>query len=80
MTEKRLTRSSDRMLFGVASGVAKYLNIDPTLVRLAFVLFTLLGGPGVIAYIILLLVMPEDDLIGQANAFTPDEVIMKDKM
>ncbi|MCA9978651.1 MAG: PspC domain-containing protein, partial [Anaerolineales bacterium] len=42
--EKRLVRrQDDRMLFGVAAGIAAYLNIDPVLVRLIFVIMTLAG-------------------------------------
>lgn len=56
----RLTRSrSDRMVAGVAAGVARYLNTDPTLVRLTFVLLAL-SGPGIIFYPLLWLVMPEE--------------------
>lgn len=58
--KKKLTRSTDdRMLAGVAGGLAEYFNIDPTLVRLLFVTFTLLGGPGLILYIIMWIVVPE---------------------
>lgn len=58
---KRLTRSTtDRQVAGVAGGLAEYFKIDPTLVRVLFVLFTLMGGPGVLVYIVLWLVMPED--------------------
>ena len=61
MEEKKLTRPvEDRMIAGVASGLAAYLNIDTTLIRLAFVLFALAGGPGLIAYVILWLVMPDE--------------------
>lgn len=49
----------DRIGFGVCSGLGDYFAIDPTLVRLAFVLITLAGGAGVLAYIILAMVMPE---------------------
>ncbi len=60
MDEKRLMRSTeDRMLAGVAAGVADYFSMDPTLVRLIFVLLSLAGGPGVVLYIILWLIMPE---------------------
>lgn len=63
--EKRLTRSkSDRMVAGVAAGVASYVNIDPTIVRLLFVLLTLAGGPGFIIYVIMWLVVPEEDYVG----------------
>jgi phage shock protein C len=57
---KRLYRSrDDRMIAGVAGGIAQYLNIDPTLVRVAFVALTLAGGgTGLLAYLILAIVMP----------------------
>jgi phage shock protein C len=56
---KRLYRSRDeRMLGGVSGGLAAYLNTDPTLIRLLFVLFALLGGPGIIAYLIMWIVVP----------------------
>lgn len=57
---KRLTRSRmDRQIAGVCGGLAEYFGIDPTLVRIAFVLLAVMGGPGIILYIILALVMPE---------------------
>ena len=58
---KRLTRSDDRILGGVLAGFAEYFEIDPTLVRLLFVLVALLTAvfPLVIFYIIAWIVMPE---------------------
>jgi phage shock protein PspC (stress-responsive transcriptional regulator) len=58
---KTLTRSkSNRMIAGVCAGLADYLNIDPTVVRLLFVLgfFTLNGGM-LVAYLIMAIVTPE---------------------
>ena len=53
---------------GVCAGIAKFLNIDVTIIRLAWVLFTLAGGCGLIAYIIAALVMPnEEDVIPYVN-------------
>lgn len=58
MNDKKLTRSTtDRMWLGVAAGLADYLNIDPVIVRLIFVLTA--GHGGLIAYILLALLMPE---------------------
>lgn len=58
---KQLTRSSsEKMLGGVAGGLAEYFEIDPTLVRIVFVVLALAGGPGVLLYILLWLVMPEE--------------------
>ena len=63
MNEKRLMRStSERMIAGVAGGLASYFNMDATLVRLILVLLALAGGPGVLIYIILWVVMPEDGI------------------
>ncbi|GAB4162905.1 MAG: hypothetical protein Fur0021_37570 [Candidatus Promineifilaceae bacterium] len=60
MNEKRLVRSqNNRMFAGVAAGIAEYLDTDPTLIRLLFVIMTLAGGPGLLAYLILWLVMPD---------------------
>ena len=57
---RRLYRSTqDRMFAGVCGGIADYLDVDPTLVRLFFVALTLMGGPGIIIYIVLMLIVPE---------------------
>jgi phage shock protein C len=57
--EKRLQRSrTERMIGGVCGGLAKYFNVDPTIIRVIWVAITLLGGAGVIAYLILWVVMP----------------------
>lgn len=70
--EKRLYRSrTDRMIWGVCGGLAKYFNVDSTLVRVVFVLLALMSGIGIIAYIILAIVMP---LEGSKSA-TPKEVV-----
>ena len=58
--EKRLYKSKEnRMLDGVCGGIAEYFNIDPTIVRLAWAIFSLAGGSGVLAYIIALIIIPE---------------------
>ena len=61
MGAKRLTKSSDRILAGVCGGLAEYLNIDPTVVRIGYVLVSVLSAafPGAIVYLILMLIMPE---------------------
>lgn len=57
--EKKLYRSRvDRMLGGVCGGIAEYFNIDASLVRILWVVFTLMGGSGLLAYFICLLVIP----------------------
>lgn len=58
--EKRLCRSrQNRTLAGVCGGIAEYLGWDPTLVRVVWIILTLLGGSGILIYLILWLVMPE---------------------
>jgi phage shock protein C len=58
--EKRLYRSrNDRKLAGVCGGIAEYYGWGPTLVRVAWIVLTLLGGSGILIYLILWLVMPE---------------------
>jgi phage shock protein PspC (stress-responsive transcriptional regulator) len=60
---KRLYRSrTDRQLAGVCGGLADYLGLDPSIVRVAFVVLALLGGPGLLLYIILALVVPEEPM------------------
>ena len=61
MMKKRLYKDhTDKKLCGVCSGIAKYFDLDPTVVRLALVLFCLLGGSGILAYIICAIVMPDE--------------------
>lgn len=58
---KRLYKSRNNAKFdGVCAGIADYFNIDPTLVRLAWVVFSCMGGSGVLAYIICMIVMPRE--------------------
>jgi len=58
---KRLTKSAtNKSVWGVCGGLADYLQVDVTLVRLAFVLLTLAGGPGLLVYIALGIVMPDE--------------------
>ncbi len=60
MENKKLVRSRNRMLAGVCGGIAEYLGWDPTMVRLAYALLTFFTAfCGVIVYIILMFVMPE---------------------
>ena len=59
--EKKLYRSkTDKKLAGVCGGIGKYFSIDPTLIRLGVVLFTLFGGCVLLAYIIAAFVIPEE--------------------
>lgn len=59
MKKKLYISDTDKKLCGVCGGIAEYFEIDSTLVRLAWVVFTLLGGSGIIGYIIAAIVMPK---------------------
>lgn len=57
--KKRLYRSNkEKKLAGVCGGIAEYFDIDPTLVRLGWIIFSCAFGSGILAYIICVLVMP----------------------
>lgn len=60
--KKRLTRSSNKMIGGVCAGLAEYLDIDPTIVRIVWVLMVLFAGFGILLYVILWLVMPKQQI------------------
>ena len=61
MQNKRLAKSrNDRKICGVCGGFAEYLNLDPTVVRLIWVLLAIAAGSGVLAYIVAALIMPEE--------------------
>jgi phage shock protein C len=58
---KRLYRSrTNRIIAGVCGGIAEYSNIDPTVVRLLWLLVSLIWGAGIVAYIIALIIIPEE--------------------
>jgi len=60
---RRLTRSNrNKMIAGVCGGIAEYLDMDPTLVRVLYVLVSILSAafPGILVYIVLWLVIPEE--------------------
>lgn len=79
MSDKKLVRSSDdRMVAGVAAGLANYVGIDPVIVRLLFVLLTLAGGHGILIYLVLLIIMPEQKVpAAKAAAFDEEEIVIK---
>lgn len=58
--DKRLTKSStERMICGVCGGIAEYIGTDPTVIRILWVIFSMMGGSGVLAYIIAAVIIPE---------------------
>ena len=63
MTKKLFRSRREKMIAGVAGGLAEYFEIDPTLVRIIFIVSLFLGGTGILAYIILWIVVPEAPII-----------------
>ncbi len=63
MAKKKLTRSANKILAGVCGGIADYFEVDPTLVRVIYAVLAVFSTcfPGLILYIILLLIMPPAD-------------------
>ncbi len=65
-TYRRMYRDSDNRVFGgVCSGLAAYWNMDPTIMRVIFVVLVLIGGSGVLIYLILWIIMPEAQTTAQ---------------
>ena len=64
--DKKLVRSSNKIIAGVCGGIAEYFDVDPTLIRVVYAALTLFtaGFPGVLLYIIMMLMMPQPE--GQA--------------
>lgn len=60
MTERLYRSRGDRMIFGVAAGMARYFRIDDSIVRLLWVLLVLAGGAGLLLYIVAAIVIPEE--------------------
>ena len=66
---RTLTRSTtDRKISGVSGGLAKYLGVDPVLIRVGFVVTTLASGIGLLAYLALLALVPSEDDAHPATA------------
>ena len=62
MNKKLYKSNTNKMLEGVCGGIAEYFGIDPTIVRLAWVVFCALGGSGILAYIIAAIIIPRAPL------------------
>jgi phage shock protein C len=61
-TQKRITRSRDKMIAGVCAGIGNYLDVDPTIIRIAFVLLAFAGGAAILAYLIMWVIVPEENI------------------
>lgn len=66
MTHRLYRSEKEKMLGGVCGGLAEYLDVDPTVMRVLFVLLGLLGGHGVLLYIILWFIMPPESRISKS--------------
>ena len=62
MNKKLYKSNTNKMLEGVCGGISEYFGIDPTIVRLAWVVFCALGGSGILAYIIAAIIIPSAPL------------------
>lgn len=60
MGKKLYKSNQNKMLDGVCGGIAEYFGIDPTVVRLIWALFSLMGGCGILAYIIAAVIIPRN--------------------
>lgn len=69
MAQKQLSRSNNKMLAGVCSGLAEYFDLDPTLVRVCYAALSIFttGFPGLLLYLILVLIMPAAPQEGSAS-------------
>lgn len=62
MNDKKLYKSKEnRMLCGVCAGIANYFNIDPSIIRVLWILFACMGGSGILAYILIAIILPEEN-------------------
>jgi phage shock protein C len=66
---RKLYRSrNDRIISGVCGGLGEFFGIDPTLIRIIFILLLIFGGSGLIIYLVMLLIVPEEPLAEVSQA------------
>lgn len=64
MNDKKLYKSTRcRKLCGVCGGIAEFLNVDPNIIRVLWILFSCMGGAGIVAYIIIAIILPEESKV-----------------
>ncbi len=82
MSKQLMRSASDKMVSGVAAGIASYVGIDPVLVRLAFALAILSNPPlGLVVYFLMAIIMPvegADDVQAAVDPFTDEEIVIKE--
>jgi len=87
MAQRLYRDTENKVFFGVASGIAKYFNVDPLIIRLIFVAIVFAGGLGILAYIICFLLMPKKYIndnfqsaeIQEENSFTEHTNLPREK-
>ncbi|MEW6653178.1 MAG: PspC domain-containing protein [Bacteroidota bacterium] len=77
MKEKLYRSRRSRVIGGVAGGLAQYFNIDPVIVRILFVVLTIMHGMGLVVYIILWIAVPEEPF-AQAYGINPEGTVNPD--
>lgn len=66
MTRRMFRSEKDRLIAGVCGGLGLYLDLDPTLVRVIFVILAFIGGSGLIAYLVLALIVPTESAVDRS--------------
>ncbi len=66
MSKKLYRSSTNKILGGVCGGLGEYFNIDPVIIRLLFVVFTLMGGSGLVAYLVAYVIIPADNAVDKS--------------
>ncbi len=67
MSGKNLHRSNDNRVFlGVCGGLGEHYDVDPVWIRIAFVATAILGGPGLLAYLLMVLIVPRQKALPEA--------------
>lgn len=73
--DRKLTRSRrDKKIAGVCGGVAEYLELDSTLVRLVWLMLAFVGGWGVLGYLVAWIIMPEEPKVAATEAEVPSRI------
>lgn len=82
MSSRRLTRSeNDKMIAGVCGGLANYLDLDPVLIRLAFLVLLFAGGVGLPTYLLMAFITPKESSISEDPIdFTATHSVAEDKL
>ncbi len=76
MDTRRLTRSrSERMIAGVAGGLASYFGIDPLFMRIGFIILSLFNGIGIMLYLALWLIVPNEGSLSEGRTTVQEAIV-----